>query len=118
MVRKKRQIKKDGPGPEKTAAVVFNQPFGALADLKKTLAVKKKQAPAEKKKPATPPPPPPPADEDLFRAEMADVAPLAEKDKRRPRESPPPTAWETPKLPNEDLEVLRSLSDLISGRAE
>ncbi|MDR1044757.1 MAG: Smr/MutS family protein [Candidatus Adiutrix sp.] len=117
MARKKRQ--RPAPArksPDKPAGGAFNQPFGALAGLKKSLKVKTKEV-ARTKKPVAPPPPPP-SGEALFLAEMADVAPLAEKDKHRPKKSPPPAAWETPKLPDEDLEVLRSLSDLVSGRAE
>ncbi len=40
------------------------------------------------------------------------------KHKHRQKAGPPPVAWKTPELPNEDLEALRSLSDLVTGKAE
>ena len=97
----------------------FNQPFTALADLKKGLAVNKKAEPVPRQivKPA-PLPPPPPADDSLFMMEMADVTPLTAPDKRAGKKPMPAKAWETPRLPDEDLEALRSLSDLVSGKAE
>jgi len=115
MARKKKR-QEAGPAPAREIPV-FNQPFGVLSDLKKELAVKKKE---EKKEPpkAPPPPPPPPADDDLFFREMADVTRLPEPDKRHRPAEPAPKAWKTPQLPNEDLEVLRNLSDLVSGKAE
>ncbi len=101
------------PAPAPSA---FNQPFEALSGLKKNLAPK---AQAEKAPPRpAPAPPPPPTDDTLFLREMADVVPLSGQDKRRHQDSPPPKAWKTPELPNEDLEALKSLSDLISGKAE
>ncbi len=113
-----RRKKIKNPTPVKEAAPVFNQPFGALADLKKNLASLKKEEKKAPEKPVPPPPPPPAADDDLFFMEMADVAPLDEPDKRFQPATPPPKAWKTPLLPNEDLEVLRNLSDLVSGKAE
>ncbi|MDL2226316.1 Smr/MutS family endonuclease [Deltaproteobacteria bacterium OttesenSCG-928-M10] len=117
MAKKKRSARSASPPAPPQAEPAFNQPFGALAGLKKELK------PAEKPKPAPkialqPPPPPPPADDTLFIMEMADVTPLAGQDKRVGKKAPPAKAWETPRLPNEDLEALRSLSDLISGKAE
>lgn len=113
--------KKTPPAPRSQPAPAppaFNQPFEVLSGLKKNLAPK---APAEKA-PSRPtpaaPPPPPPADDTLFLREMADVIPLSGQDKRRRQDSPPPRAWKTPELPNEDLEALKSLSDLVSGKAE
>ncbi|MDR1920902.1 MAG: Smr/MutS family protein [Candidatus Adiutrix sp.] len=112
MVRKKKQ--KAAPAPEKPAVASFNQPFGALASLKKNLTAKPRV-----ETPAVPAPtPPPPGDESLFLAEMADVAPLTANDKRRPKVPPPAAAWKAPELPDEDMEVLRSLTDLVSGKAE
>lgn len=116
MAKKKKNKDADRPASPPVEAA-FNQPFGALADLKKNLAVKKVEKP-EPKRPAPPPPPPPPADDLLFRMEMADVRPLAGEDKYHRKDAPPPKAWKTPELPNEDLEVLRNLSDLVSGKAE
>jgi len=114
MPRKKRQKAETKPKAEPAA---FNQPFEALSGLKKNLAAKApEKTPAPR--PAPPPPPPAPSDDVLFMAEMADVTPLPSQDKRRPKEELPPTAWKTPELPDEDLEVLRSLSDLVSGKAE
>lgn len=112
--KKNKDAGRPAPPPGETA---FNQPFGALAGLKKDLAVKKAEK-SEPKRPAPPPPPPPPADDLLFRMEMADVRPLAGEDKYHRKDVPPPKAWKTPELPNEDLEVLRNLSDLVSGKAE
>lgn len=110
---------KNGDRPAAAPAeTAFNQPFGALAGLKKNLAVKKPEAEPQRPRPAPPPPPPPPADDLLFSLEMADVTPLANEDKYHRKDAPPPKAWNVPDLPNEDLEVLRNLSDLISGKAE
>ena len=117
MSRKKR-IKAGTPPAPKTEPAAFNQPFEALSGLKKSLAVKAPEKIPEPHPEPPPPPPPPPSDDVLFMAEMADVTPLALQDKRRPKEELPPTAWKTPHLPDEDMEVLRSLSDLVSGKAE
>ncbi|MDR2946516.1 MAG: hypothetical protein LBV79_07225 [Candidatus Adiutrix sp.] len=115
---KKKQKTPPAPAPApKAEAAAFNQPFGALSGLKKNLAVQaaeKKPAP----KPAPPPPPPAPSDDALFMSEMADVTPLNGQGKRRPKEELPPHAWPTPAIPDEDMEVLRNLSDLVSGKAE
>lgn len=114
MARKRRKKTGDQPAP-KVEPTAFNQPFDILSGLKKSLAVKA----SEKVQEAAPAPPPPaPTDDVLFMAEMSDVTPLPRKDKRRPKDELPPTAWTTPVLPDEDLEVLRNLSDLVSGKAE
>lgn len=117
MAKKKKSKDAGRPQAAPPDEAAFNQPFGALAELKKNLAVKKEEKP-EPKRPAPTPPPPPPADDLLFRMEMADVRPLAGEDKYHRKDAPPPKAWKTPELPNEDLEVLRNLSDLVSGKAE
>jgi len=116
MARKKR-IKAGALPAPKAEPAAFNQPFEALSGLKKNLAVKALEKIPEAR-PEPPPPPPPPDDDVLFMSEMADVTPLTHKDKRRPKDELPPKAWKTPTLPDEDLEVLRSLSDLVSGKAE
>ncbi len=117
MPRKKRKEPSRTTPTSAPAAPVFNQPFGALSAIKKNLAPKAEPpAPPAKTRPA--PPPPPLTDDLLFRQEMADVAPLAAPNKRRQKDAPPPEAWSVPELPDEDLEVLRSLSDLVSGQAE
>jgi DNA-nicking Smr family endonuclease len=54
----------------------------------------------------------------LFLQEMEDVAPIRGKDKQHQKAGLPPVAWKTPEFPNEDLEVLRTLSDLVSGKTE
>lgn len=100
---------------------VFNQAFSSLSAIKQNLTVKIKDKPAAPKAAAAPPPvppPPPPADEALFIMEMADVTPMAGKGKRHLKDPLPPKAWKTPELPNEDLEALKSLADLVSGKAE
>ncbi len=117
MAKKKRPAPEPRRPAKAPAEAGFNQPFEALAGLKKNLAVKVEKK-AEKPKPAPPPPPPPPADDTLFLMEMADVTPLANPDKRRPKDVPPTGAWAVPELPNEDLAVLRSLTELVSGKAE
>ena len=120
MPRKKRAEKNISKSAAPAGEAVFNQAFESLSGLKPGLAVK----PAEKKAPPQPshaapaPPPPPPSDQALFMMEMADVTPIPGQNKKHLKNSPPPKAWKTPELPNEDLEVLRSLSDLVSGKAE
>jgi DNA-nicking Smr family endonuclease len=99
----------------------FNPAFAGLAGLKKDL---RPLAAGPGLSPAVPPPAVPVSavsagDEAVFRAEMADVVPLAPKAaSRRLKEVPPPRAWPTPRMPDEDIEALRSLADLVSGRAE
>ena len=112
---KKKGPRQGAPAPE---APAFNPAFSGLAGLKKKLSPS--AAEPGPVKPAPPAAPPPSAgDEALFRAEMADVKPLALKAaSRRLKEAPEPRAWPTPQLPDEDIEALRSLADLVSGRAE
>ena len=122
MPRKKRSEKNMTKSAAPAGEPVFNQAFEALSSLRQNLAVK----PSAPKKGLSPPkpaaapaaPPPPPSDQALFMMEMADVAPITGKDKKHQKNMPPPKAWKTPELPNEDLEVLRSLSDLVSGKTE
>lgn len=120
MPRKKRAEKNISKSAAPAVEPVFNPAFKALAALKQSLAVKaaekKPKAPAPS---STPPPPPPPAnDQAIFMMEMADVVPLAGQNKKYLKNSPPAKAWKTPELPNEDLEALRTLSALVSGKAE
>ena len=99
---------------------IFNQSFGNLASLRPSLESKKIQENKGKKiieKPTPPPPPPPPPDDTLFLSEMADVTPL-DADVRRPKLSPPTKVWAPPEMPNEDLEVLRNLSQLVADKTE
>ena len=116
---KKKGPRQAVPPPE---APAFNQAFAGLAGLKKNLSPKPSPVePGPKAKGPAPPAPPPPSagDEALFRAEMADVVPLALKSaSRRLKEAPSPRAWPAPQMPDEDIEALRSLADLVSGRAE
>lgn len=126
MAKKKRGSKTQPLSrPEAPEQPAFNRPFGALAALKRDLKTKpaaaktpvKAQTKSAPKAPMAPPAAPS-ADNTLFMMEMADVTPLAGADKRAPKKSPPAEAWSAPLLPNEDLEVLRSLSDLVSGKSE
>ena len=113
--------KKSRGSPVPAGPSAFNPAFSGLAGLKNSL---RPSVPAAGPglSPAVPPPAapvPPVADEALFRAEMADVTPLTPKAvSRRLKEAPPPRAWPTPRMPDEDIEALRSLADLVSGRAE
>jgi DNA-nicking Smr family endonuclease len=115
-------MKKKGRGQGAAAPVdppAFNPAFAGLAGLRKDLA-SRQPAPAAPI-PAMPPPAAPAfaGDEALFRAEMADVTPMSSRDaSRRLKEVLPPRAWPTPQMPDEDIEALRSLADLVSGRAE
>ncbi|MDR2935437.1 MAG: Smr/MutS family protein [Candidatus Adiutrix sp.] len=115
---KKKGGRQGAPAQSSPVPPAFNPAFVGLADLKKNL----KPSAAEPGPPAPvkPAPPPPTAgDEALFRAEMADVVPLYSKAaSRRLKEAPSPRAWPTPQMPDEDIEALRSLADLVSGRAE
>ena len=115
MATKKRR---NTPAPPPSEPI-FNQPFGNLASLRPSLEPNKVQETKNKKiieTPAAPPPPPPP-DDTLFLSEMADVIPL-EADLRRPTLSPPSKVWSPPEMPNEDLEVLRNLSQLVADKTE
>ncbi len=131
MAKKKRGSKAQPLSrPETPPPPAFNRPFGALAALKRDLEskpaaakspvkVRSKSAPeAAASPPPSVQPAAPSADDTLFMMEMADVTPLAGADKRAPKKSLPAEAWSAPLLPNEDLEVLRSLSDLVSGKSE
>lgn len=111
-------------------------PFAALADLKRSLLAKqaKVMPPVIKKSkssksvsaqnlasdppPLKPPPPPEPDEATLFLREMADVAPLKKPTKRLAADPPNPKTFKRPLFPDEDLMVLESLTDLVSGRAE
>ena len=107
----------DAPASADPAA--FNPAFAGLAGLKKNLASRPSAVEPGIAAPAALPPPSSAGDEALFRAEMAGVTPLAPKiSSRRLKEAPPPRAWPTPQMPDEDIEALRSLADLVSGRAE
>jgi DNA-nicking Smr family endonuclease len=53
----------------------------------------------------------------LFQMEMADVKPLTPS-KRQPANPPDPHSFNLPVAPNEDMEVLDYLTDLVSGRAD
>jgi DNA-nicking Smr family endonuclease len=112
-------MKKKGGTPPQAQPAAFNQAFAGLAGLKKNLASRSPAA-----EPARPPaapavPPPSAGDEVLFRMEMSDVVPLSPGNvSRRLKETPPPRAWPAPQMPDEDIEALRSLADLVSGRAE
>lgn len=115
---KRRPPEAEAPAPVK----VFNQSFGALAQLKPALKVQpsaKNQArvQGQPKLLSPAPAPPPPPDDSLFWDEMADVTPLG-PNLHHSKTSPPPRAWDTPQMPNEDMEVLQSLSDLVSGNIE
>ena len=116
---KKKGDRQGSPLRMNPAVPAFNPAFAGLADLKKNLATRPEVAqPGRQAAPAVPPPPSA-GDEALFRAEMTDVTPLSVKvASRRLKDSPPPKAWPTPQMPDEDIEALRSLSDLVSGRAE
>lgn len=118
MARKKKAARKEPS--VKTPEFSFNQPFEGLASLRNNLRLAEKKAkttavPSVKPIPAPPPPPP---DDQLFFLEMGDVVPIMGKDKHHAKKTLPPKAWETPKLPDEDLEALKALTDLVSGRAE
>ncbi|MCL2029892.1 MAG: Smr/MutS family endonuclease [Deltaproteobacteria bacterium] len=111
-------MKKRGGRQGAPATPAFNPAFAGLSGLKKNLAAKAETVPVSGPPPSSAPPLQA-GDEVLFRAEMADVIPLtARAAPRRPKEMPPQKAWRTPELPDEDIEALRSLADLVSGRAE
>ncbi|MDR2141225.1 MAG: Smr/MutS family protein [Deltaproteobacteria bacterium] len=110
----------------------LNNPFLALADLKSKLLAQARakaererqgQREALKAKKAEPKTPTevslePVDDTRLFFQEMADVKPLKKPAKRLTPEPPDPKFFKLPELPDEDAQVLESLTDLISGRAE
>lgn len=115
---KKKQKPQTAAAPEKPP--LFNQPFESLARLKPALKIQPSEKNLKKQKQTLPSPLPTPIappDESLFLAEMADVTPLS-PGRHHPKTSPPPLAWDTPQMPNEDLEVLQNLADLVSGKAE
>lgn len=111
MAKKKKSPPAQPPAPKQTP---FHAPF---AGLKGALA---QAAPP----PApTPPPAPPlapvpePGEDDLFAQAMAEVAPIKQGKKLlEPQPEAPRPRLVQP--PNEDLEVLAQLADLVSGGAE
>ncbi len=125
MAKKKKAQQAPTAVKEKQPAENFAEPFAALAALKQKLPApqlaqaqrqeKMKKEAVKQKEPTAPPPPPP--DDLIFRQEMADVVPIAQS-KKLAKNIPPPKAWKTPELPNEDLEALRTLSELVSGRGD
>ena len=101
------------------AAPAFNPAFAGLAGLKKNLVARPSAVELGRPVAPTVPSPASAGDEALFRAEMTDVTPLSAKAaSRRLKDAPSPKAWPAPPMPDEDIEALRSLADLISGRAE
>ncbi|MGL4208615.1 MAG: hypothetical protein ACRCTY_04430, partial [Candidatus Adiutrix sp.] len=95
----------------------FNQPFGVLTQLKKSLS-QTKVLPPPTPPPICAPKPAEPDDASLFQAAVSGIAPLANKDKKHLKNPLPFTAWEVPQMPDEDLEALRTLTDLVCGQAE
>jgi DNA-nicking Smr family endonuclease len=127
---------KDGAKAGKKAAgaapEASDSPFAKLAPLRASMLAEERDRAAKAannpaKRPAPPPPPPAEAEEpetaeeSLFQAAMADVAPLAPLAARASLSRPRPKAaseWRTPGPTREDLEVMGVLTDLVSGRAE
>jgi DNA-nicking Smr family endonuclease len=58
------------------------------------------------------------AEENLFLQAMEGVVPLADTVKRREQEPLSTECWKAPEYPDEDLLVMRDLTDLISGKSE
>ncbi|MDR1576804.1 MAG: Smr/MutS family protein [Deltaproteobacteria bacterium] len=100
-----------------------DHPFQGLAELRAKLLAQERAAKAQPR-----PKPPPPTEvappvkveldgDSLFQLEMADVTPIS-AGKRLAAEPPDPKSFKRPDLPDEDMEVLDHLTDLVSGRAE
>lgn len=115
MAKKK---KKPRAGAKKDAQInesPFNNPFLALkANLKKAASAAS-DTPAQKPAPA---PADEPDGEAAFLRAMADVAPLDQKARVRRRAAPGNLRPKLHSQPDEDLEVLAQLADLISGDAD
>ncbi len=108
---KKKKRKKREPQPEKKHQA-FNAPFAALGKgLKKSLPDLDKPAPPEPK------PKPPPDDDAIFAAAMSDVERLGGGGRAVPAAGEPPPA-KVELGPDEELEVMARLADLVSGVEE
>ncbi len=100
-------------------APAFNPVFEVLAKLKKVLAVKAQTKVATVVAPISLTPLVAlPGDENLFWAEMADVLPLPEKNRRHLRAVSSAVLSKTSESLNEDIEILKNLTELVSGQAE
>lgn len=99
-------------------ALAFNPVFEVLGKFKKVLTVKTQAKIAIAAPIRLTPLVVLPGDEDLFWAEMADVLPLSEKDYRNLRVASPTIMSKTSESPNEDMEILKNLTELVSGQAE
>ena len=114
----KKKGARSSPSRVNPAAAAFNPAFASLVGLRKKL-VSREPAAKPVLAASVAAPAPSAGEEALFRAEMADVAPLPSKAaSRRLKDAPSPRAWPAPQMPDEDIEALRSLADLVSGRAE
>jgi len=92
----------------------FNTPFAELKKTLKRAATPKSAQPAQAHA-AAPVDQPDPADETIFFKAMADVARLAGAERVRPSDGQPPPL--TPP-PDDDLEVMAHLADLVAGATE
>jgi len=109
MAKKKKSPPAPPPAPKQTP---FHAPF---AGLKKDFAPIATPVPAPP--PPAPPPPPDPDEEQLFSRAMAEVRPLPRSSPRLEPQSEPPRPL-LDQAPDEELEVLAQLADLVSGGAE
>jgi DNA-nicking Smr family endonuclease len=109
MAKKKKTAPPTPPAPKPTP---FNAPF---AGLKKAFAPEAPPAPPPPPEP--PPPPPEPDEEELFSQAMAAVQPMTKGKPVLEPQAEPPRPYLS-QAPNEDLEVLAQLADLVSGGGE
>lgn len=110
MAKKKKTASGPPPAPKPAP---FHAPF---AGLKKVLLPG--VPPAEPPPPPPPPPAPPdPDEEQLFSRAMAQVRPLPRRSALLEPQAEPPRAF-LRQAPDEDLEVLAQLADLVSGGGE
>jgi DNA-nicking Smr family endonuclease len=111
----------------------INRPFAGLASLRDSLLAQKrrdeaknqkrsKNAPVQPSNPATPEvkiaKEPEPTDDLFFRMAMSDVQPLPQGKLRNQASPKPANQWKTPGQEVEDNEVVKVLTDLVSGNGE
>jgi DNA-nicking Smr family endonuclease len=117
MANKRKRRPADPPELKPAPAGPFHPAF---AGLKQAWAQTIPSIPAGPPAPEPPPPAPTEAEEDesvLLARAMAQVRPLATRRRQREPE-PQPRSCRLEQAPDEDLEVLASLADLVSGAAE
>jgi DNA-nicking Smr family endonuclease len=111
--KKKRKVHQPRPKEPKKEAQIFNPAFGSLASLKE----EKGEVPGTQEMVERPEPEKVPKETQYFLEAMRDVEPL-KGPKKKIMPSPDINIWPSHPAPDDELEAMAHLSDLVSGAAE